>query len=116
MTLFGKSRGSKGEYIDLSSYVEEGPEKEPKMYVKVAEIQKYEDLPTFIEYVYNGNLLLLDYSYIKREEFEKDRIVNELKKVVRDINGDIAGLSKDILIVAPAGVKIDRRKIRGTFF
>ena len=116
MTLFGKSRSGKEDYIDLSHYVEETTDKEAKMTVKVAEIQKYEDLSAFKEYVYTGNLLLLDYSYLKRDEVEKERIVNELKKVVRDINGDIAGLSSDILIVTPAGVKIDRRKARGTFF
>ena len=39
MTLFGKTRTDKEEYLDLSQYKEESAEKEPFMYVKVAEIQ-----------------------------------------------------------------------------
>jgi len=116
MTLFGKTRSVKEEYLDLSRYKEESTEKEPSMYVKVAEVQKYEDLTSLIDSVYNGNLLLLDYSMIKRDEIEEEKVINELKKVVRDVKGDIAGLGGDIMIVAPAGVKIDRKKIRGNFF
>ena len=116
MTLFGKTRGDKEEYLDLSHYKEESHEKEPSMYVKVAEIQKYEDLTSLIDSVYNGNLLLLDYSMIKRDEMEEEKVINELKKVTRDVKGDIAGLGGNIMIVAPAGVKIDRKKLRGNFF
>ena len=61
-------------------------------------------------------MLLLDYSLIKRDEIEEEKVINELKRVVRDVKGDIAGLGSAIMIVAPAGVKIDRKKIRGTFF
>ncbi len=116
MTLFGKTRSDKEEYMDLSHYKEESLEKEPLMYVKVAEIQKYEDITSLIDSVYNGNLLLLDYSMIKRDEIEEEKVINELKKVVRDVKGDIAGLGGNIMIVTPAGVKIDRKKIRGKFF
>lgn len=116
MSLFGKTRGDKEEYLDLSHYKEESIEKEPSMYVKVAEIQKYEDLKSLIDSVYNGNLLLLDYSMIKRDEMEEEKVINELKKVVRDVKGDIAGLGSNIMIVAPAGIKIDRKKLRGKFF
>ena len=116
MTLFGKPRSNKEEYLDLSRYKEESLEKEPHMYVKVAEVQKYEDLASLLDSVYNGNLLLLDYSMIKRDETEEEKVVNELKKVVKDVKGDIAGLGGNIMIVTPAGVKIDRKKIRGKFF
>jgi SepF-like predicted cell division protein (DUF552 family) len=116
MTLFGKTRNVKEEYLDLSHYKEENAEKEPHTYIKVAEIQKYEDLTPLLDYVYKGSILLLDYSLIKREEIEEEKVINELKKVVRDVKGDIAGLGSTIMIVAPSGVKIDRKKIRGTFF
>jgi SepF-like predicted cell division protein (DUF552 family) len=46
---------------------------------------------------------------------ELERSTNELKRVVKDINGDIAGLGRNWLIVTPNGIKIDRRKIRGAF-
>lgn len=107
--IFG--RGKKEEYIDLEEYG--GVERqEAKMWVKVAELQKYDDLKDFTSYIYEGNLLILDVSPISLDDIELERITNELKKIVKDIDGDIAGLDRHRFIVAPSGVKIDRRKIR----
>jgi SepF-like predicted cell division protein (DUF552 family) len=117
MAIFGKARREKEQYIDLSEHLDDTKvEGEPSLYVKVAELQRYEDLPDFIDYVYNGNLLLLDYSTLANDDIEKERIANELKKVVVDVGGDLAGLGRNIMIVAPAGVKIDRKKMRGSYF
>lgn len=108
--IFGKK--SEG-YIDLEEYEvgEEGQE-EAKTYVKVAEVQKFDDLKDFAKYIYEGNLLILDVSPISVDDIELERVTNELKKIVRDINGDIAGLDRNHFIVTPTGVKIDRRKLR----
>jgi len=38
-----------------------------------------------------------------------------LKSMVSEVNGDIAGIGKNMMIVSPSEVKIDRRKLRGTF-
>jgi uncharacterized protein len=83
------------------------------MMVRVAEIQKYEDLREYANYVYQGNLLLLDFSPIAQDEIILRRVTGDLKKLVADINGDIAGLGKTMLIIAPTGVRIDRHKQRG---
>jgi len=106
--IFGKK---KEEYIDLEDVeLEELPE--AKMYVKVAELQKFEDLKEFSKYIYEGNMLILDVSPISIDDIEVERVTNELKKIARDINGDIAGLDRNHFIVTPSGVKIDRRKLR----
>lgn len=83
------------------------------MMVRVAEIQKYDDLREYANYVYQGNLLLLDFSPIAGDEIVLRRVTGDLKKLVADINGDIAGLGKTMLIIAPTGVRIDRHKQRG---
>lgn len=107
--IFGKER--KGEYIDLEEYGE-FEKQEAKMFVKVAEVQKYDDIKEFANYIYEGNLLILDVSPISIDDIELERITNELKRIVTDINGDIAGLDRNHIIVTPSGVKIDRRKLR----
>ncbi|MCD6512003.1 MAG: cell division protein SepF [Thermoplasmata archaeon] len=106
--IFGKER--RGEYIDLEDYGVST--EEAKMYVKVAEVHGYDDLREFSDYIYNGNLLILDVSPISIDDIELERITNELKRIVRDIDGDIAGLDRNHIIVTPSGVKIDRRKLR----
>ena len=113
--IFGKGKRREGDYMDLSEYGQKEGEGEAEMYVKVAELQKYEDAKDFIEHVYNGNILILDLEPLSYDDMELERTTNELKRVVRDIGGDIAGLGKNLIIVTPEKIKIDRRKMRVPF-
>lgn len=104
-------------YVDLEKYVDRTGDQTggANMYVRVGEIQRYEDLKEFTDYVYGGNVLLLDFSPIADEEVILKRITNDLKKLASEINGDIAGIGNNLMIVSPGDVKIDRRKLRGKF-
>jgi len=114
--LGDKKTGEVGGYVDLEKYVEEtGGALDAKMYVRVGEIQRYEDLKEFTDYVYGGNVLILDFSPIAEEEVILKRITNELKKLTKEINGDIAGIGNNMMIIAPTNVKVERRKLRGKY-
>ena len=106
--MFGRQK--KG-YIDLE---ETGVEKkeEAKMYVRIAEVHKYEDLKELIKHVYEGNMLVMDISPISADNIEAERIINEMKRVASDVNGDIVGIDRNRFMITPAGVKVDRRKIK----
>ena len=39
----------------------------------------------------------------------------ELKSAVRDSGGDVAVVGKNLMCATPAGIKIDRAKIKGAF-
>ena len=108
---------SRTDYIDLEEHTRGSElwDQTASMMVRVAEIQSYDDLRDFANYVYQGNLLLLDFSAIANDDIVLRRVTGDLKKLVADINGDIAGLGKTQMIIAPTGVKIDRRKARGAF-
>ena len=111
-----KTSDAKG-YVDLERYVESsGDQTVPaKMHVRVGEIQRYEDLKEFTDYVYGGNVLILDFSPIAEEEVILKRITNDLRKLTGEINGDIAGIGNNLMIISPSDVKIERRKLRGKF-
>jgi len=116
--IFGeKKTGDVEGYVDLEKYVEStsGQPTPGKMHVRVGEIQRYEDLKEFTNYVYGGNVLILDFSPIAEEEVILKRITNDLKKLAGEIDGDIAGIGNNLMIIAPSGVKIDRRKLRGKY-
>lgn len=115
--IFGEKRsGDVGGYIDLEKYMESTNQNVPaKMHVRVGEIQRYEDLKNFTDYVYGGNVLLLDFSQIAEEEVILKRVTSDLKEMVKEINGDIAGIGNHLMVVSPSDVKIDRRKLRGTY-
>ena len=116
--IFGdKKSGDVKGYVDLEKYAySSGDQAIPaKMHVRVGEIQRYEDLKEFTDYIYGGNLLILDFSPIAEEEVILKRITADLKKLTGEINGDIAGIGNNLMIVSPSDVKIERRKLRGTF-
>ena len=115
--IFGdKKSGDVGGYVDLEKYMEStGTTPPAKMHVRIGEIQRYEDLKTFTDYVYGGNVLLLDFSPIADEEVILKRVTNDLKEMIQEINGDIAGIGNNLMIVSPSEVKIDRRKLRVSY-
>ena len=114
--LGDKKSGNVEGYIDLEKYQETtGGSIGAKMHVRVGEIQRYEDLKEFTDYVYGGNVLILDFSPIAEEEVILKRITNDLKKLAGEIGGDIAGIGNNLMIVSPSDVKIDRRKLRGKY-
>ncbi len=105
-------------YIDLGEMSFEGAEIgdfPAKMNIKVAELHRYEDLGDLTSFVYKGDILLLDFTPIANDDLTLRRITNELRAVSRDIGGDLAGISKNLLIVTPEGVKVDRTKIKGPY-
>jgi len=114
--LGDKKSSDVGGYVDLEKYIESAEGAQPaKMYVRVGEIQKYEELKELTDYVYGGNVLILDFTAVAEEEVILKRITNDLKKLVSEINGDIAGIGNNLMIVSPSGVKIDRRRMRGRY-
>jgi len=112
--LFNGRRSKDTDYIDLGEYLQESKTAETaaSMYVKVADLSKLEEIRGFVDYVYKGNLLILDFSGIAEDEVTLRRATNELKSVVTDVGGDIAGFGKNLLLVTPTGVKIDRQRLK----
>jgi SepF-like predicted cell division protein (DUF552 family) len=107
------------QYIDLTEMVfeEEGLSgvEGAKTVVKVGELFRYEDLSTLTAQVYAGNIVVVDYTSIANDDLTMKRITSELKNVSRDVDGDVAGVGKNLLMITPQGVKIDRNKIKGGF-
>ena len=116
--IFGEKKTTSTEgYIDLEKYAEAqvGSMSAARMHVGIGDIQQYEDLKNLTDYVYGGNVLILDFSAISDQEVLLKRITNELKRITDDIGGDVAGIGNNLMIVSPNGVKVDRRKLRGKF-
>lgn len=99
--------------IDLSKYEEVMEEVPAETYIKIAEISNTNQVGALKQEIYNGNILMIDISNIKGDEFLRDRVLKELKDVVIDVHGDIAGVKGNTVIVTPTGIKIDRSKLIG---
>ena len=101
-------------YIDLGVLKgrEPGPSKTGGPQVKFADIDGYRQIPELSNLVYDGNILVLDFTPIANDDLELKRTITELKRVVEDINGDIAGISQNLLLVTPKGIGIDKKKMK----
>ncbi|MDG6224380.1 MAG: cell division protein SepF [Candidatus Thermoplasmatota archaeon] len=101
-------------YIDLGVMKgrEPGAQKAGGPGVKFADIDGYRQIPDLSNLIYEGNILVLDFTPIANDDLELKRTITELKRVVEDINGDIAGIGQNLLIVTPKGMNIDKKKIR----
>ena len=105
-------------FIDLGDIDIEGLELEgggAGMELRVAEVNTFEDLGPVVEEVYDGNMVLVDISALATDDTAMRRIANELKSVARDVNGDVAGVARNVLAVTPTGVFINRDVIRGRY-
>src|SRR2546425_12508244 len=104
-------------YIDLGELSFEGDGGalgEPVEHlVKVAEVYRYEDIADLTTHVYNGNILLIDYTSLASDDLALKRITAELKSAVRDCGGGLALLGQRRLIADPGGVENHRAEQPG---
>ncbi|MDI6885105.1 MAG: cell division protein SepF [archaeon] len=113
--LFVKREGIEEEAdhvdLDLEEYEEELKEEGVKMYIKIAELTGLYDLRELKKEIYAGNILILDISLAKKDKGLVEKAIKDLKMAALDVGGDIAGIADDQVIVAPSGVKIERKKL-----
>ncbi len=111
-SIKGERLGSE-EYIDLGELVgsvDFGVEADTL--IKVAEVHRYEDIRNITDELYNGNILLVDTESIAGNQDALRRVHSELKAVASDVSGDVAAVGQNYIAVTPAGVGIDRKKIK----
>jgi len=82
------------------------------MYVKFAEINKFEDIGFFSQIVDDGDVLILDYGAMQGDELQLKRVISELKRSASETNGDVVSFGGKYILVTPRGVKIQREKIK----
>jgi len=83
--------------------------------IRMAEIIRFEDLHGVTKLAYGGDIVILDYTSIANDATAVRRMSLDLKNVAKDTGGDVAGIAKNLLALTPAGIRIDRQKIRPTF-
>jgi SepF-like predicted cell division protein (DUF552 family) len=116
--IFGEKKTATTEgYIDLEKYADAQVSNTAgaRMRVAIGDIQRYDDLKELTDFVYGGNVLILDFTAISDQEILLKRVTNELKRITDDIGGDVAGIGNNLMVVSPNGVKVERRKLHGKY-
>lgn len=107
----------KGEEIDIEEFLnnldneEDDPYEDADAFVKPISLQTEEDKTLVIEEAKKGNIILLNISDLsKRNAIKLKELVNGIKEGIDAIDGDIARITQDRIIVTPSKVKIIKRK------
>jgi SepF-like predicted cell division protein (DUF552 family) len=103
-----------GTFLDLGTmgYEEEAGLAGARTVVRLAEILRFDDLHDATKHVYQGDAVFVDYTSIANDQVAVRRMSVDLKNIAKDVGGDVAGVSKNLLLVTPTGIRIDRQKIR----
>jgi len=80
-------------------------------YVKAVPMREMEDVNGIKAEIQNGNILIVKITALaKKNVDETKRAINELCNFVRGLDGDIARLGEERIVITPPGIKIWREK------
>ncbi len=84
--------------------------KEADFYVKPIQLQRETDVSIVEEELKARNLVLLNIAPIARNPAKLKEVVSRLKGFVNEMNGDIARIDEDKILLTPHNVKIVKRR------
>ena len=102
-------------FIDLGKLIDSGPGRHKggfKTEIKIAEIDSFDDLRYISNIVYDGHILIIDFTAMSNDELSLRRVISELQRLAEDVNGDIAGLGNNYIIITPRGIGVNKQKMR----
>jgi len=77
--------------------------------IKVAQVNDYGDVDAVQKAVRDGNIVFVKIKTLKEKDMsELRRAIERLRKTVTAINGDIAGVDENFIVVTPSFARVDR--------
>ena len=112
----GKALGTAGElniedYMNSEEMENVDVMNEPAdFYIKPLALQQESDLHIIEEELQKKNIILLNISEMDKRPNTQKTIVESIKEYITKINGDIARIDKDKILLTPTKVKIIKKK------
>ena len=102
---------SSDDYVELDLDDISTESAEARMQVRIAEISGQADAVDIKDAVYDGDIVFADITRLRTNDSTVEHIVDELRQVAQEVDGDIVRKGDDQIIVTPAGVRISRSKL-----
>jgi len=84
---------------------------EATMQVHIAEVGTKADAIDIKDAVYDGDIVIADITRLRTEDSTVEHIVDELRQVAQEVDGDIVRKGEDQMIITPTGIHISREKL-----
>lgn len=98
-------------YVDLGNRASTPKTSEVETSVYFSEINGQQDVMNVKDAVYDGDIVVADLCYVASAGLSRETVVEELKTVAGEVNGDIAQRGEDRIVVTPSSVAISRQKL-----
>ena len=96
------------EYVELDAEDVERDAGDAGMQVHIAEISDQTDVIDIKDAVYDGDFVIADITRHSTTDTTTEHVIDELRQVTREVDGDIVRKGDDQLIITPHGVEINR--------
>ncbi|WP_255168943.1 cell division protein SepF [Natrononativus amylolyticus] len=106
----GQSRSTE-EYVELDLDDAAHASSEAGMHVHIAEIDGQAAAIDIKDAVYDGDIVIADITRLRTKDSTTEHIVDELRQVAKEVDGDIVLKGDDQIIITPTGVGISREKL-----
>lgn len=102
-----KGLKEKEEYLEIES----GFEEEGKISVRIENLKSYSDTERILQFLRDGNVLFVRIKELRERDInELKKAVERLKKTCSAMDGDLAGVDEDFLVITPKFFRIYRGK------
>lgn len=94
------------EYVELDAVNEDEPE---KVKIRVHTLNDYGDVEMVQQMLRDGSIVWVKIGPLREKDMtDLKRAIDRIKKTVRSLNGDVAGIDEDWLIATPEYAHIHR--------
>lgn len=104
-------RRSVEDYVEIDLDDIEATPDEAGTQVHIAEIDGQRDLIEIKDAVYDGDIVIADIVRLRTSDNTVEHIIDELRQVAHEVDGDIVQKGDDQIIIAPTDVGINRQKL-----
>ncbi|OVE83973.1 cell division protein SepF [Natronolimnobius baerhuensis] len=109
--LGGDQSRTAEDYVELNLDDVAAESANAAMQVRIAEVGGQADAIDIKDAVYDGDIVIADITRLRTEDSTVEHIIDELRQVAREVDGDIVRKGDDQMIITPTGVRVSREKI-----
>lgn len=97
---------SEDDFVELDAKASEGDE---QVTVRAVTLKEFDDIENIQEYLRNENIVWINIKPLKDRDMTKlKRAINRLKKTIKAVDGDMAGVDEEWIVATPEFAKIAR--------
>jgi SepF-like predicted cell division protein (DUF552 family) len=109
--LSGEDGHSTEDYVELDLDEFDTARTSATTQLHIAEIGSQQDVIAIKDAVYDGDLVIADVTRHTTSDGVMEHIIDDLRQVAREVDGDIVQKGDDQIIITPSSVGINRQKL-----